>query len=202
MLSILDDWFLVREAMNGNEQTFTEMFIRYWDYVYVVSKKMILSEEDAEEVAQDCFFLTKRYPFDETKCPRYATYLWRLARWAKDRNITYHRKRKKDFPGDMLYSLDYLAYEEGEPFANMVPDISPSPEDDLYAKELQDGVWEAYLKLKREMGAVFYLSYYKQLENYKIAEKLGKSVSNVNSLLLIARRRIKYLMCKEGYFKS
>lgn len=201
LLSILEDEFLIEQAMNGNKLAFTEMFIRYWNYVYKISWNLKFSEEDAEELAQDSFFKCFLYPFDKSKCARFATYLWKLVKWGRFRSLSRDLTIKRYIPEDRLLSLDCLYGDDKNktPFSNLIPDTAPGPEDEYYAKELETAVWKAHLKLKREMGAVFYLSVYRELTNTRIAVVLGKSITNVNSLLWLARARVKVLMEKDGY---
>lgn len=199
LLSIMDDDLLIKEAMNGNKLAFTEMFIRYWNYVYKISWNLKFLEEDAEELAQDSFFKCFLYPYDKSKCPRFATYLWKLVKWGRFRNLSLDMNRQKYIPEDKLYSLDYMHGDDKVPFINLIADPGPSPEDEYDATELQDAIWRAYLQLKREMGAVFYLSVYRRLNDNEIVLKLGKNLTNVTSLLRLAKARVKVLMREDGY---
>ena len=141
--------------------------------VFAVARRMVGSDADAEDIAQDVFLRLWRRPPDlsEGKATL-ATWLYRVT---ANRSIDWLRRKR---PGPL---------EE----ANDAP--APDPEPDAVTAGLQVArcVDQALQQLPDRQRLALTLTYYQGLTNIEAAEVMATSVDALESLLSRARRRLR-----------
>jgi RNA polymerase sigma-70 factor (family 1) len=158
-----------------NEAAFTELYNRYWKFLYAlaVSKLKVFSE--AEDLVQDIFVdLWKRRMDIHLSSPNLKGYLAVATRYKVIRALA-NRRRKE-------------AHRQTSPQTTLT---DHSTEEFLRAEELKDQLYGLTTTLPEKCRLVFQLSRYAYLNNKEIARELGISEKTVEMHLSKALRALR-----------
>lgn len=155
-----------------DEQSFTWLFNTYWQKVYKICYKNILSHEDAKELTQNVFkSLWERR--SEIKITVDVEHY--IMRSAKLQTINFFRDNK-------------IKLESLHAFYQKKPDAEHSTENDLLYNELSDELKKLIDQLPAQCRLVYRLSNEKHLSNKEIASKLDISIKTVEYHLSNAKK--------------
>jgi len=141
--------------------------------VFAVARRMVGSDADAEDIAQDVFLTLWRKPPDlsEGKATL-STWLYRVA---SNRSIDWLRRKR---PG-------LLEEAENE------PEAGAGPEEFAAQGQVARSIDRALAALPERQRLALTLTYYQGLSNIEAAEIMESSVDALESLLARARRRLR-----------
>lgn len=176
----LDDYELVKQSLNGNNDAFAELLSRYKNLVYSVVLRMVNDSEEANDLAQEVFI--KIYKNLDKYHPDYKFSTW-IIRIATNHIIDYRRKKKYD-----TVNIDDIVSE---------PSSGETPEEEYLRKEKNITVSEA-LKELPEMYLIPILLYHKHDMNYQeIADTIGEPLSKVKNRIFRGRKMLKEILIKK-----
>ena len=172
------DLELVRQVLNGKNQAFEMLVVKYQKPIFNAAFRMVQNSDDAEEIAQSAF--VKAYEKLSSYNEKYKFFSW-LYRIAINETLNFISKRKnKD-------SLD----------TEMVSRES-SPEDLYSHSERSQNLQIALGELKSEYRAVIVLKHLQELSYQEISEILDVPVKTVKSHLFTARQQLREVLLKRG----
>lgn len=176
------DYKLVVLAVNNNDQkAFAELMSRYWDPVFFMLQKMVLSKDDAEDLTIEAFGKAFRNIHQYTPSYAFSTWLFKIA---SNNAIDFIRKKKLQ----NLTSLD-RPYEnqEGEEISQTVKSDVLNPEESVIKKQKFDHIKVVIEKLKPRYRELIQLRYYEELSYEEIGDRLSLPVGTVKAQLFRAR---------------
>lgn len=174
-----EDYELVQEAVDGNDDAFAELLSRYKNLVYSVVLRMINDAEEANDLAQEVFI--KVFKNLEKYQPEFKFSTW-LIRITTNHVIDFRRKKKQD-----TVSIDDMIYE---------PPNYETPESEYIDKENRSGIADAINSLP-EMYKIPIVLYHQQGLSYQeIADIIGEPLSKVKNRIFRGRKMLKDYLIK------
>ncbi|MEO0982949.1 MAG: RNA polymerase sigma factor [Pseudomonadota bacterium] len=162
----------IARAAAGDRAAQSALVNRHMPRAYAVARRMLRSDEDAEDVTQEAFLRAwKALPNWEPRA-KFSTWLYRVTL-----NLCYDRLRKK---------RETLMDEPPER-----EDDAPRPEQALAARQEKSLLDAAIAELPDRQKAAITLCAIEGFSNIEAAEMLEASVEAVESLLARARRALK-----------
>jgi RNA polymerase sigma-70 factor (ECF subfamily) len=170
-----DETYYIDRVKNGDKEAFAWLVDQHRDMIYTVCLRMLGSEADAEEAAQDVFVKAYRSLQSFQGKSKFSTWLYRIA---YNQCISVIRKKVKmiDLVGDVPESEE----SEGE----------ISGLDVLSAQERSNYLQQALDALGETDSVVVTLFYYEELSLEEIAEITGLSNSNIRIKLHRSRKKM------------
>ena len=158
------------------EQEFSRLAGLYRLSVYRAAYCYTKNSADAEDITQDAFFrlFTAGAEFESDEKAK----AW-LIRTAVN--------RCKDLRKSLRYRLTVQEDEAAEAACS--------------DKRAEDSLLSVIMKLKPESRCVLYMYYYEEYSVKEIAELLSKKKTTVTTRLMRARKQLKELLIKEGYYE-
>jgi RNA polymerase sigma-70 factor (ECF subfamily) len=164
-----DDVELTGRCLGGDPQAFEPLVKKYERVVFNVALRMVGNREDARDIAQTTFL--KAYENLGTYDPQYRFFSW-IYRIMRNECLNFLQRRRP------LQPLD-----PGLP-------SSTSPQDDLGARELNESVQAALMKLPAEYREVVVLRHFVELSYREMSAQLRVPEKTVKSRLYTARQRL------------
>jgi len=174
-LSSLADTHLAELLKEGNELAFREIYVRYWDKLYIIACKRLDNPIDAEEVVQDifCNLWRKRSDFILTKG---FSHYFAVAVKFEVINQLAKRARKTRYEKEVHASFTELDH---------------STLHALSFNELKAELHRSVEALPEKCRLVFRLKYEKDYSQKQIAKELHISEKTVEAHLLKARKALR-----------
>lgn len=174
------DGDLIDRIAVGDHAAVRELLDRYLPKMVAVARRMLGTQEDAEEVAQEVFLRVWRHAGSWVPGKaKFATWMHRVAM-----NLCYDRLRKKR-----------------EVVLDEVPeriDDAPNPIQALHESQVARRVDKALHELpERQRGAII-LCHYQNLSNIEAAQVMEISIEALESLLSRGRRGLKAKLLAEA----
>ena len=164
-----EDILLVDRFLAGDHGAFEQLYARYHDKVFAISRGILLDQEEAADAVQEIFTLVLRNLVRFDKRSRFSTWLFRVA---VNRSIQQARRAR-------------FKYKHVElPEAN----DRVQPEEPEYA---DPKVHTAMQKLSPNDRALLVLFYWDELSLNEIAESLACNVNAAKTRLYRARERFR-----------
>lgn len=167
------------------KREFEQFFILTFPKVKAFAWKILKSEEDAEDIAQDIFVKLWNNPEIWENKETWDEYIYTMAR-----NLIYNFLKHKSVE---------LTYQE-----KLVQEDAPSFEfdtyDKLYAKELQLLIKLALDTMPEQRRKVFVMSRQAGMSNQQIADKLQLSVRTVERHIYLALQDLKKIILIAFFF--
>lgn len=182
------DFVLIRSQRD--EGAFNRLYDTYSPILYRVCILILKDESEAQEALQDAFvhFWERPEGFDPARGKLF-TWLCLVTRSkAIDRLRSMARRGKKVTPtanGDLEHLL-------GRNLAS-----GPDALEDSVQDARREAVRGLLLRLKPGQAEVLWLSYFEQLSQKEIAQRLGKPLGTVKSLMRAATRKLSALVPPE-----
>ncbi len=172
-----------RRFLAGDDKAIAEIIEIYRAGLQMFLQQMTGDENTAEELTQETFvFLFTRRPYYKPNAT-FRTWLYTIA---KNRALRFLKKQKRTVA---------LSFED----ALLIPDLSPTLEEQYFATEAAHNVHAVMGKLKPEYREILWLTYFEGLSNKESAAILGKSVHNIEVLVSRARKALKNQLVKDGF---
>lgn len=187
----MNDSELVKAVIRGDNGAMRDLIAKYQDLVLNTCYKVLQSEEDARDIAQEVFIETYRSAAGLRYEENISHWLYRIS---LNKSINYMKRShnmifrsilrletifRQDSPEDHQ-GLAYTDYNPGE-----------KPETD----ERKEMMAKAVRTLPPMQQKSFILYYYEELSYKEISSVLGLSLSSVESLLVRARANVKRKCC-------
>lgn len=182
------DTELVRRAQDGEQAAFEELVNRYELRVYTLARRIVVQEQDAEDVTQQAFLSALEHLVGFRAEASFYTWLMRITTHAALKII---RKRK----GLPTVSLEEVTEsQEGYgtiPHPEFIADWKDLPEVLAQQNETRQLIEEALGKLDESYRVVFLLRDVEGLSVKETAKALEISEANVKVRLLRARLQLR-----------
>ena len=176
------DLELVEAVRNGNRQAFTDLMRRYQTRVYWVSRRIVGTHEDADDVAQETFVKAFISLGDFRGDSSLFTWLYRIAV-----NLSLNVVRKRQL-------VNYL--RESDIINRFFP-AGDDPSAQVELKETESLVERAVATLPEKQRAVFVLRYYDELTYEEISDILKTSIGGLKANYFHALRKVQEFLKNE-----
>lgn len=170
-----DETYYIDRVLGGDKEAFAWLVDQYRDMIYTVCLRMLGSEADAEEAAQDVFVKAYRSLQSFQGKSKFSTWLYRIA---YNQCISVIRKKVKMI--DLVGEVPESEVSEGE----------ISGLDALSAQERSKYLQQALDALGETDSVVVTLFYYEELSLEEIAEITGLSNNNIRIKLHRSRKKM------------
>ncbi len=164
---------LIKDAQQGNQSSFTQIYNLYFERVYKFVFFRTKIKEEAEDLTSHTFLKVwqniKRYKFRKTA--KFSTWLFQIARFTL---IDYYRQKKSNVP------LESVENTLGENFSELDTEIN---EVKRYLNQLPPE-WQNALELR----------YFEGLDYSEIGRIMGKTSVGVRVIVHRAIRKLSGLM--------
>lgn len=178
---------LIHEIRRGDEKAFRVMYELYFPKVVSYATKLLRSQEDSKEVAQDVFvkLWAKRYELDSSQS--ISGLIFRITKF-----LAIDRIRKQE--NELKMSNISMAFQVG----------GRSLEAEYLDAELNSVYLGSVEKLPNKRRLIFQLSRSKELSHKEISQKLNISTKTVEAQIRLALQQIredigKYSLCRTGH---
>lgn len=170
--------------ITDNEKTlrFRKFFLENFPKVKAFAWKILKSEDDAEDIAQDIFVKLWDKPELWIDRDRWDSYLFSMLR-----NYIYN------FLAHKSVELHYIE-DTAEKIRLSELDVENDMTEELYAKEINLLLKMAVEQMPEQRRKIFVLSRYRGLSNQEIADKLQLSVRTVERHLYLALQDLKKII--------
>jgi len=160
----------------GDEQAFELFFRKYYVRLCAFANKFLNNPEEAKEIVQDVF--SKIWEGRDAIDPEYSlkSYVFKIA---QNLSINKLRRIKVESTYAEIYKLVYIEHLEF------------SAHESLLAKELEENMNQAVMKLPTECRKVFELSRIEGLKYKEIADTLNISVKTVEAQMSKALKSLR-----------
>lgn len=174
----------IREAQAGNKQSFSRLVEAYQRPVYNLTYRMLGSQEEAEDAAQETFLRAYSRLDQYDMNHKFSTWLFSIA---NHHCIDRLRKRR----------TKYVSIDENPVLENLEHE-APQPEEDLLSQELAAELQKLLDKLDPDYRTPLILRYWEDCSYEEIAETMGLTVSAVKSRLFRARKQVADLYASQA----
>lgn len=191
--SSLEDDALVKEARNGDEQSYKRLVNKYERALYYHILKMVNDKEQVEDLVQEAF--VKAFDNLESYNTNYAFSTW-LYRIATNHTIDYLRKKKLQ-----TLSIDKPRKTKSGEMEMQLEDQSAQADRSIIRKQRQNIVQHAIDELPEKYRKVIRLRHMEEKSYQEISEELDKPLGTVKAHIFRAREMLyKSLKDKRGQF--
>jgi RNA polymerase sigma-70 factor (ECF subfamily) len=180
-MDVHEEKYLIERVKAGDKEAFTGLVNSYKDMIYTVCLRMLNSEADAEEAAQDVFVKAFRSMGSFQARSKFSTWLYRIA---YNNCISVIRKKVK-----MIDLVDEVP--EGE-----VDEMAMNGLENLSAQERSRYLKIAIDSLAETDAVVVTLFYYDELSLEEIAQLTGLTSSNIRIKLHRSRKLMYRVICE------
>jgi len=175
----LSDVEIIESVLKGNSADFIFLVDRYKNKAFSMLKRMLKSNEDAEEVLQDCFLKAynnlKTFKFEA----KYSTWFYRIV---YNTALTKLSSKKRQTESEMT-DIDELHDLESKYSA-----------DEIIRSDLSDAVRKIVSELPAKNSAVITLFYLEEMTCEEISDTLNMTINNVKVLLHRSRNLLKEII--------
>lgn len=171
---------LLRQAGEGNEQSFTELFYAYKDKLYAFILPIARSRETTEDILQDVFLKIWLRRKTLPEIDNFNAFIFRVCY-----NHTINQLRRM--------SRETLIRMESDQRANKT---TVSAEDEFSYKHFRESLADIVSKLPPQQKTIYRLSKEESLRQEEIARQLDISVSTVKNHLSRALKTIRETLAK------
>lgn len=167
---------LLQQMAGGDRQTFTLVYRRYWEDLFITASKVLRGKEEAADVVQDVFLSLWNRRNELNLQGSLAAYLHTSVRYKCIHYIEKNITRR-----DYLVQLAEVA----------ISSSSPNAEINLQLKEMQQIINKAVAKMPPKMQEVYKLSRQEHLSYKEISDCMSISVETVKKHIQHALRLIR-----------
>ncbi|TCT23662.1 RNA polymerase sigma-70 factor (ECF subfamily) [Melghiribacillus thermohalophilus] len=180
-MSYQSDEQLIEGMKKGSIEDFHLFYERHMVFTYKIVYSLLKNREEAQDICHDLFieFFTKAHTYNPEKGSVKA---W-IAVKAKTRTIDYIRRNKKILlKQNMIYSND----------------VAPESVEDVAVTRMESMKMKNLLKQlpEKQQEAIIY-NYFQSMTHQEIADKLGRPLGTVKSLIRYGLQNL-----KKSYFRE
>lgn len=187
-LSEPTDQELVARVLAGDQDAFAGLVTRYKDYVYTVAVRIVVNEEDADDVAQETFVRAYKALGRFRGDSKFSSWLYRIA---VNRALTHLKRRKR-----RGVSVDIDAGPHVEAGA-IEEDARSTPEELVLDDELRQRVRAAVDELPPQYRAVVTLFYLEEKSYKEVSAILGIPMGTLKTHLYRARAMLRKTLIRQ-----
>lgn len=172
----------IAQAKRGNLDAFNALVLRYQDYVYTVTYRIMSSQEAAADATQETFLAayTKLAQFRDGNFKAW------LARIATNTCYDIIRKQQRR-PADYLEELPGSDFYDEPPVASP----TPAPEDEAMRGDLNQALQECISALNDDQRSALVLIDVQGMSYQEVADMEDASLGTIKSRLSRARRAMR-----------
>jgi RNA polymerase sigma-70 factor (ECF subfamily) len=176
----MDEKALVTNIINGDQNSFKQLYDVYHPYVYNICYRFTGNREDAEDTTQDVFIKIYHAIAKFKGDAKLSTWIYRIA-------VNTYLKKERRKKLDYWFSLDFLSPDKEK----LLP-VSPEdlPDRRIEILETERIVQRAVQQLPAKQRTALILHRYENLKYEEIAEIMNTSISAVESLLHRAKENL------------
>lgn len=178
-MELRDEKYYIDRVKGGDKEAFAWLVDKYRDMIFTVCLRMLNSEADAEEAAQDAFVKAYRSLASFQGKSKFSTWIYRIA---YNQSISVIRKKVRVI--DLVDELPDVAIGSG--------DLSGL--DTLSAAERSKYLQMAIEALPETDSVIITLFYYEELSLEEIAEITGLTSGNIRIKLHRSRKKMYQLI--------
>jgi RNA polymerase sigma-70 factor (ECF subfamily) len=173
------DYYLVVQAQEGDQNAFAELLRRYWDSIYFMLLKMVHNKDDAEDLTIEAF--AKAFKNLKHYEPEFAFSTW-LFKIANNNTIDFIRKQKTK-----TISIDSQGPYADEESPLQLQSETMDPEEELIHEQKATLLRSVVKQLKPRYSRLVELRYYKEYSYEEIADALKLPLGTVKAQLFRAK---------------
>ena len=182
-----EDVRLMQLVGRGDTVAFEELVERHQALVAGTVARMLGSNSDVEDIAQQVFIRVWKSARRYVPRARFTTWLLKITR-----NLVFNEMRRSKRRGHVPLQSE----PGGEDHPPLKDETNPAPDASLLESELQQTIEEAIMQLPESQRMALVLRRYEQLSYEQIAEVLDLSVPAVKSVLFRARTELRSRLSK------
>ena len=175
----LQDYFLVQNAIKGDQKSYAELLGRYRDAIYYMLLKMVNNKIDAEDLAIEAFGKAFRSLSQYSPSFAFSTWLFKIA---SNNCIDFLRKKKSD-----LISLDNPNENSEQDLSIPIAANVLDPEEELIKDQKESVMRNIVTKLKPRYRKLIELRYFNEYSYEEISKELELPIGTVKAQLFRAR---------------
>lgn len=176
----MDDREIIRLILSGKHEQFSYLVQRYQEPLIHFLRRLVNSEEDAFDCAQEAFLAAYRNLWRYSEEYPFRAWLYAIAR---NKAMDLQRKRKRQVVSEL---------------ENTLMDPGPGPEEQWLVGEESRMLERALNNLPENYKQVLYLRYKQDLSYEEIAQVLNIPISRVKTHLHRGKERLRAEMDKWG----
>ena len=180
---------LIARVLAGDDASYGTLVTRYRDYVYTIAVRIVGSDEDAEDVAQEAFVRAYRALPRFRGDSKFSSWLYRIA---TNRALTHLKRRRR--------RADAVDIESGSHVEAVVIDDgrseAMSPELRVRDEEFRRAVRSAVLELPEQYRVVVTLFYLEERSYKEVVATLGIPMGTLKTHLHRARALLRDILAK------
>lgn len=169
----------LRLLRSGDHKAFAEFIDKYKETVFLCSRRLGLSEDEAEDVASETFLAAYKAIRGYSGRAELSTWLWSIA---YRQGINYLRKNRKEWR---------LEAEAGEQIGDSKEE---GPAEAVESRETEEIVWEAVERLPRLWAMAVILYYREEKSIVDIAKIMQIKENTVKTYLFRGRDKLKQVL--------
>ena len=171
-----EDPYYIRQVLNGDNAAYRMLVEKHQDLVYTIVHRVVLSTEEAEEVAQDVFVKAYSKLSDFKAEAKFSTWIYRIA---YNTAVSHTRKKKVEF---LAMDEEMIENHSEDEMQQEIMGLSTEKQSQLIKKAL--GV------LPRTDNLIISLFYYHGKDLEEISEIVGLTQNNVKVKLFRIRKKL------------
>ncbi|WP_044203156.1 RNA polymerase sigma factor [Flammeovirga sp. OC4] len=176
----LEDFELIDEAIEGNEQAYAQLMGRYRKSVYHTILKMVRNVDDAEDLTIEAFAKAFKNLSKFKKDYTFSTWLFRIA---SNNAIDFIRKKKLE-----TYSIDAeVTNKDGDTMSMNIQDSGLTPQEEAIKAQKIQIVREFVSLLPPKYQRLVKLRYFDEKSYDEIAAELEAPLGTIKAQLHRAR---------------
>ncbi|MCF8360430.1 MAG: RNA polymerase sigma factor [Prolixibacteraceae bacterium] len=178
-----DDSVYIKNVLNGDKAAFSYLVDKYSDMVYSIAFKLLRSDVDAEDLAQDVFVEVYKSLAKFRGKSKFSTWVYRIT---YNKAITFLRKNRPEVSSNDEVFIENRGESEEQP--------GVFSETDSIDSVLQ----RAIKKLSDDEQMMLALHYFESQSIDEISKIMDMSSSNVKIKLFRSRKKLKAIIEQTG----
>ncbi len=170
------DLELVKEAVNGNQKSYSLLLSYYKESLYFMMLKMVKNEKDAEDLTIEAF--AKAFKNLDSFVHNHAFSTW-LFKIASNTAIDFLRTARK---GKHI-SLDTVVDEENSYSQMTLISNTMDPEENMICGQKAELLEQILINLPEEYAKILKLRYWEEMSYQQISERLNLPIGTIKNRL-------------------
>jgi RNA polymerase sigma-W factor len=174
-----EDSILIRRAIDGDQDAYARLMVKYRDAIYNLIFRMIHDKSEVNDLTQETF--VKAFSSLESFNHVFAFSTW-LYKIASNTCIDYLRKKKLQ-----TFSIDQVYHSEGDEYSYELPDRTFEPDRDIITSQRKRLVQKAIDTLPEKYRTVIILRHVEEKNYDEIAQLLNIPLGTVKAHIFRGR---------------